>query len=124
MTAALSLTELHPWRFYIDLHGTVEEDFKSLYLTRAVTCCRVTANSTRGCLLHRAGPGNQLQVLEVLYIVYGGQVHISLPAVLLIIGPAQILVHLRVGFGDRKRAMVAQEEPCCRGNHHRQTAHT
>ena len=45
-----------------------------------------------------------LQVLEVLYIVYGGQVHILLPAVLLIIDPAQILVHLRVGFGDRKRA--------------------
>ena len=52
-----------------------------------------------------------LQVLEVRYVVYGGQVPIPLPAVLLSIGPVQLLVHVVVGF-DRRQSMVAQEEPC------------
>ena len=56
-----------------------------------------------------------LQVLEVRYVVYGGQVRIPLPAVLLSIGPAQLLVHVVVGF-DRRQGMVPQEEPC-KGNH-------
>ena len=52
-----------------------------------------------------------LQVLEVRYVVYGGQVPIPLPAVLLSIGPVQLLVHVVVGF-DRRQSVVAQEEPC------------
>ena len=64
-----------------------------------------------------------LQVLEVRYVVYGGQVRIPLPAVLLSIGPAQLLVHIVVGF-DRRKGMVAQEEPCRGKQHTHAHAHT
>jgi hypothetical protein len=42
-----------------------------------------------------------LQVLEVHYVVYGGKVPLQVPAVLLSIGPVQLLVLVVVGFGRR-----------------------